>query len=200
MRRTMAILTLVSVLVAGAVAMEFTFGLTVGLPAMSYLSGQLEAMAAREGLAASGVSPAWGGHTALWPWHHLGIGLEFLTASGGISGREFTPQTCWAIGLTLQGRLILPFFGRPVSLTAEVGAYRAQASGLISGGGWGLGGRLSAGGPLFSWGWGELTWEAGFRYLPVAAIQGEGGRIEPATLPALDFSGFYLGVDFAWGG
>jgi len=198
MRSIFVVLLLGAVL--GAEAMEVDVEFTLGLPSMTYLNGQLEALAAREGVTASGVSPAWGARTALWPGRNLGAGLEFIIASGGIRGREFTPQTCWAIGLTLQGRLILPFFGRPVSLTAEVGAYRAQASGLISGGGWGLGGRLSAGGPLFSWGWGELTWEAGFRYLPVAAIQGEGGRIEPATLPALDFSGFYLGVDFAWGG
>lgn len=200
MRRTMVILTLVSLLGAGGLAVEFTFGLTLGLPAMSYLNGQLEALAAREGVAASRLSPAWGGELSLWPWRQLGAEFTFLTASGGIRGREFTPQTCWAIGLALQGRFVLPLFGRSISLTAAVGPYRAQAAGPISGGGWGLGGQLSAGGPLLSWNWARLTWEAGFRYLPVAAIHGEGGRIEPVGLPALDFSGLFLGINFTWGG
>jgi hypothetical protein len=167
---------------------------------MGYLNGQLTALAEREGTSASPLRLAWGAEIVLWPWRQLGVGMEFFSASGGIRGREFAPQTCWAFGIALLGRLKFPVFGRPVSLQAGVGAYRAEAAGLISGSGWALGGGLKAAGPVFTWGGMNLGWRLGFRYLSVAAIEGEGGRIEPAGLPALDFSGPYLGVDFSWGG
>lgn len=200
MRTWSAVLGLTTALAATAFAWGLDGGPTLGLPGMAYLNGQLAALAQREGTEAARLRLAWGAEAVLWPWGPVGLGLEFLSASGGIRGREFTPQTCWVLGLSLRGRLEFPLFGRALSLQAGVGAYRAGASGLFSGSGFALGGDLRAGGPLLSWGGLGLSWWVGFRYLPVATIQGDRGRIAPAGLPALDFSGLYLGIDFAWEG
>lgn len=200
MRSTLMALVLGAIWAFGVGGMELDLGFTLGLPSMAYLNGQLEALAAREGISSSPLSPAWGVCAGLWPWRLLGVGLELITASGGIHGREFTSQTCRAIGFTLQGRINFPLFAQLISLTGAAGGYYAQASGLISGGGWGMGGQLNASGLFLDWNWARIIWKIGFRYLPVAAIQGRGGRIEPSTLPALDFTGFYLSIDFVWGG
>jgi len=175
---------------------EIGLDVSVSTPQMAYLNRQLEDLATRMGTSYDPLSLCWEAGASLELWDGLGIGAEFFLTSGGIKGRRFSPLSCFAVGAKGFWKGRFSVLGKAFSFGAGLGIFRTSVEGVVSGVGWGLGVDCSLGGELLRFAGFEIDWKAGGRYLPIASISNSGETISPLDMPAVDFTGFYLGISF----
>jgi hypothetical protein len=90
-------------------------------------------------------------------------------------------------------------FGRPLRIEGGLGVYGAALSGVISGKGLGFGGYASVGLPILSLGGLRLNIKAVLQYLPFRSIRDGEKVTAPVGIAAIDYSGFFIGLDLLWG-
>jgi hypothetical protein len=198
MRKVFLLLVLIG-LALSASAMELRVGLGGGFVGMGYLNEQLEVLAARQEAEFSPIRQAWDVQFAVWPWSQVGIGMRVLSASGAIHNRASEMLSSVALGIEACGRFHLPMFGRPLRIEGGLGVYGAALSGVISGKGLGFGGYASVGLPILSLGGLRLNIKAVLQYLPFRSIRDGEKVTAPVGIAAIDYSGFFIGLDLLWG-
>jgi hypothetical protein len=180
-------------------AMELSGGLGGGFVGMGYLNEQLEVLTARQEAEFSPIRQAWGVQFAVWPWSQLGVGVRVLSASGAVHNRMSERLSSVALGIEACGRFRLPIFGRPLRIEGGLGVYGAALSGIMSGKGLGFGGYASVGLPIFALGGLRLNIKAVLQYLPFYSIRDGQEVIAPVGVAAIDYSGFFIGLDLLLG-
>ena len=129
----------------------------------------------------------------------LTIVFRHTAASGAIHNRIAERLSSVALGIEACGRFRLPMFGQPLRIEGGLGVYGAALSGMISGKGLGLGGYASVGLPIFALGGLRLNIKTGLQYLPFRSIRDEDNVIAPVGIAAIDYSGFFIGLDLLLG-
>ena len=173
-------------------------GRTLGLVSMDYLNGWLSDLAARDDADLVPLRLAWGWDLSFWPWAFFGLGLESLSATGKIVGREERILSVTAFGF--QGRIGLEFSFLSQLLKAEAGAggVWAWTSGLLEASGPGWDGFLVLSWRFFQF-WGlELAVGLEYRWAWVPVLHTPREELRPRTGPAVDFTGLFGKVILCW--
>ncbi|MEN3011009.1 MAG: hypothetical protein ABDI20_08650, partial [Candidatus Bipolaricaulaceae bacterium] len=164
------------------------------------LNEHLSALAAREGADFSPLRTAWGLSFALRPWPILGLRLEGLSSGGRILGRNERYLSAFFLAVQAELGLDLLLYGIRWRGETGIGGGWAWTRGLIEGNGWGWVVSARASGSVLRLGNLELGLEAGYRWAAVAVLRTVREELRPRNVPALDFSGPFVGVRLSWSG
>ena len=179
-------------------AWGFSGGFNLGLVTMDFLNGQLQDLADREGASLSPLRVRYGLEGAFWPWRWLGFGLEWLSSSGGVYGREAYPLSASGLGLSLLLGWDLEIMGLAFPMQGGIGVYWFSVIGFLEGWSLGFGGEVSVGLTLLRFAGFEAVVEVGGRIVRGSVLQTPRGVLAPRDKPALDFSGLFLGLKVGW--
>ena len=197
MKRFVLLLVVVGI-VQYAWAWGLSGGLSFGLVTMDFLNARLQDLANREG---SSVSPLRLGlelEAGFWPWRWLGFGLEWLSSSGGVYGREEYPLSAQGLSLALFLGWNLEIAGFSFPIQGGIGPYWFSVTGFLEGWSLGLGGEVSVGLVFLRVAGLEALVETGGRIVRGSVLQTPRSALAPQDMPALDFSGLFFGFKITW--
>ncbi len=201
MRHVVAAVLCAIFLPLSALGIGFTGGGGVSWVTMDFLNMTVQALGEREGVPYSPLRLGWEVEGGVWLSPYVGAEVFWVSSSGGISGRDAMGLSASAVGVEIQLQVPARTLGVPLDVTAGIGldGCWASAAGMVVGQGFGWGGTVRVGFPVFRIAGISADGQVFARYLPVGTIRDGERVVDTGGLAALDFSGLGIGLIVRWG-